>query len=620
MAGLAFALSMYLRLGDGLLNKPYEPWLINAGLFMGVAAIVYALTGVYRSVWRYVSVRDLAVILRAVTLAVVLFVPLAFLLTRLEGVPRSVPGILWFVAVGFMSGPRLLIRLLREGRLDSFWGRHAGERTNVLVIGASDEAELFIRSTLQDKQSPYHIVGVLDEKGNRVGRQIHNVNILGAMQDMRRVFKELKAKGQAPSRLVVSKSASRSEGFETLLADAQAAGLTLSRLPSITELHAPNAAAPDIKPIALEDLLGRPETVLNRDAITSFVSGRAVMVTGAGGSIGAELSRQIAALSPSRLVLFESSEFNLYSIEMELREAFPAMQLDAVIGDVRDALRVREVMHGFKPALVFHAAALKHVPISENNVRETLLTNVCGTRHVADAAAANGVEAMVLISTDKAVRPTNVMGASKRIAEQYCQALDRENSSKTRFLTVRFGNVLGSTGSVVPRFQEQILRGGPVTVTHPDITRYFMTVREAVELVLQASAHAVTNTRDKGRIMVLDMGKPVKIVELARQMIRLAGLKPDEDVKIVFTGLRAGEKLYEELFSDSEQLTPAGADGVLLAAAEALPLSGVTQGIDGMARLCQNNENEHILRSTIAALVPEFTGAGAEPQRKSAHG
>ncbi len=621
IAAAAFAVAMYLRLGDMLFDIPAKPWLIQLGIFVACASASYFMTGVYRGVWRYTSIRDLGTILRTVTLAIVTFLAISFVLTRLDGMPRSVPGILWFVLLAFMSGSRLLVRLLREGRLDRFWNANKQDRMNVLVVGASSEAELFIQSVISDTGSPYHIVGVLDDKGTRMGRQIHSVSILGKMQDLKHVVQDLKNKNNAPARLIISKAASRAKGFEQFLSDAQGLGLTLSRLPSITELHENASMQQNVRPIALEDLLGRAETVLDRQAITSFVQNKRVLVTGSGGTIGSELTRQIAALKPSELILVDSSEFNLYSIELELREKFAELSIVAQIADVRDAPRINQIFAQFKPQVVFHAAALKHVPMAETNVRETLLTNIIGTKNVADAAAGANSDVMVLISTDKAVRPANVMGASKRIAEQYCQALDHDNSGKTRFLTVRFGNVLGSTGSVVPRFQAQLEKGGPLTVTHPDITRYFMTVREAVELVLQASAHATTAGTERGKIMVLDMGNPVKIADLAKQMIRLAGLKPDEDIKIVYTGLRPGEKLYEELFCDSEQLTPSGADGVHLAAAAPQPFIQVNSLITSMGMKAKDTGvDEHSLREAIAELVPEFTGIQSQPDKKIARG
>jgi O-antigen biosynthesis protein WbqV len=612
-AALAFAFSMFLRLGGDLMERSFMPWFTNLGIFVATCAVVFSLSGVYRGVWRYVSVRDLAVILRSVTIAVIVFVPVGFLLTRLEGVPRSLPAILWFVLLAFLSGSRLLVRLIREGRLDSFWQGHRRDRVPVLIVGAGDEAELFIRATQSDLQSPYHVVGVLDEKDTRVGRQIHGVDVLGTASELQSVVKDLKQRDVAPARLVLSRAASRMSGITPFLAEAHTLGLSLSRLPSIAELHAQNNLKPNIQPIALEDLLGRAETVLDRQAMSALVAGKRVLITGAGGTIGSELVRQIAALSPSHLALVENSELNLYTIELEIKERHAGLPLAAVLADVRDHGRINSVFAEYRPHIVFHAAALKHVPMAEANIRETLLTNVMGTAQVADAAEKNGVEVMVLISTDKAVRPSSVMGATKRMAEQYCQALDRESKASTRFLTVRFGNVLGSTGSVVPRFREQIAKGGPVTVTHPDMSRYFMTVREAVELVLQASAHALHDTAGKGRIMVLDMGEPVKIVDLARQMIRLAGLRPEKDIAIIYTGLRPGEKLHEQLFDASEKLTPSGADGVLLAAAVPLPLTHVQRDMTDLYALLRDAATaDQTLRDKINHMVPEF-GDGTSP-------
>ncbi|HVY12101.1 MAG TPA: nucleoside-diphosphate sugar epimerase/dehydratase [Alphaproteobacteria bacterium] len=618
MAALAYTASLYLRLGSFNFSAR-GPWLEQMGIFVAICGLAYWMTGLYRGIWRYTSVRDLGNIVKAATLAVAAFMPICFLLTRLEGIPRSVPGILWFVLIGFLSGPRVFVRLLKEGRLDNFWLGAKAERINVLVVGAGDEAELYIRAVMHDRQSPYHIVGVLDDKESRVGREIHHVSVLAPMRELPRVFRELKAKGQTPRRLVISRAASRAEDFGSFLAEAQGLNLSLSRLPLMTDLHE-GAQRPELAPIDLSDLLGRPETALDRQAISSFVNGKNVLITGAGGTIGSEIARQIAALNPSRLTLVENSEFNLYSVELELREAFPALDLSAVIADVREAGRIMRLFEEHRPAVIFHAAALKHVPMAEANVREALLTNVIGTRNVADAAASIGAQAMVLISTDKAVNPTSVMGASKRMAEHYCQSLDHENTGPTRFLTVRFGNVLGSTGSVVPRFKEQLMKGGPLTVTHPEITRYFMTVMEAVELVLQACAHGV-NSSERGRIMVLDMGRPIKIADLARQMIRLAGLQPDSDVKIIYTGLRPGEKLHEELFGESEKLAPAGVDGVLLAAAAPLPLSHVQSLLRDLGAAVQDAAAlDDTLRLKIGYLVPEFTQANNDAAKKVANG
>jgi FlaA1/EpsC-like NDP-sugar epimerase len=329
-----------------------------------------------------------------------------------------------------------------------------------------------------------------------------------------------------------------------------------------------------------------------------------VLVTGAGGSIGSELARQVAALGPERLVLLDAGEYALWQIDLELGETHAAVPRVAVIADVRDVSRMREVMEAERPALVFHAAALKHVPIVEANPAEGMLTNACGTRVVADAARAVGVEAMVLISTDKAVNPSSVMGASKRLAEMYCQGLDAEGRGRgMRCVTVRFGNVLGSTGSVVPLFRRQLERGGPLTVTHPDMSRYFMTVPEAVGLVLQACVSR--DLAQGGAIFVLDMGAPVKIVDLARQMIRLAGLREDTDVGIRFTGLRPGEKLFEELFHGQEPPLPTGQPGLLMATPRVVDPAFVGRALDEIAEACARGQTSHAL-DVLGRLVPEF--------------
>jgi O-antigen biosynthesis protein WbqV len=354
--------------------------------------------------------------------------------------------------------------------------------------------------------------------------------------------------------------------------------------------------------------LGRPEAKLNKGDIRNLIQGRRVLVTGAGGSIGSELVRQIAALEPSHLTLVEFSEFNLYRITMEARETFPGLEIRSLIGDVRDLARVKQIFACERPHLVFHAAAIKHVPIAEENIREALMTNVMGTRHMADCCLQSGCLAMVLISTDKAVYPSSVMGATKRLAEMYCQALDL-SSTDTRFITVRFGNVLGSTGSVVPRFQEQLAKGGPITVTHPDVTRYFMTIHEAVELVLQASSLGIRPGDQRGKVLVLDMGEPIRIADLARQIIRLAGLRPDEDIKITYTGLRPGEKLHEELFADSEELMPSGADGVQLGKATTVELPHLRQQLGDFAIRLREGLNEELSLEKLQELVPEFRHA-----------
>ncbi|MGH7004939.1 MAG: UDP-N-acetylglucosamine 4,6-dehydratase family protein, partial [Alphaproteobacteria bacterium] len=381
-----------------------------------------------------------------------------------------------------------------------------------------------------------------------------------------------------------------------------------ARVPRATDFREGAGDAVELRPIALEDLLGRPQAVLDRPAMQALSAGKRVLVTGAGGSIGSELVRQISDHGPARLALLDSSEYHLYEIDQELGRRHPQLARAALLADVRDARRLNALMAAERPEIVFHAAALKHVPMVEAHPDEGVLTNAMGTRIVADACVKHGVGAMIGISTDKAVNPSSVMGASKRLAEQYCQALDLAEAKKehgTHFVTVRFGNVLGSTGSVVPLFQKQLAEGGPLTVTHPDVDRYFMTVREAVELVLMASAVGASDRRMSGKVFVLDMGQPVKIVELARQMIRLAGKRPERDIKIAFTGLRPGEKLREELLHAQEDLVPTGARGNLLASPRTSDLKLLARAFDDLERHARAGATAEAL-ALLKHLVPEY--------------
>ncbi len=608
IAAFAFWLALYLRVGGDFSILPLGSVFGASVLFVVTCVVVFLAYGLHQSIWIFTSLRDLMVILRASTLAVAVFLAITFLAQRLEGVPRTVPFMAWFIMVAGLGGSRMLFRMLRERRLSVLWERSGGGRVNVLLVGAGDEADIFMRAVTADPQSAYHVTGILGENGKRVGATIHGVKVIGTVDDLADVVAELREQMKAPSRLILTRSMSRfNKGLVSqLLEQSTALGLTLSRLPALTELR--DDVGPLTvrdQPLALEDLLGRPETKLNRSDICALIRGKRVLVTGAGGTIGGELSRQIAALEPQHLTLVDFSEFNLYRIDLEMREAFPHGDIRLMIGNVRDGARMKQIFAEETPDLVFHAAAIKHVPIAEENIREAIMTNVIGTRLVADCCLESGCAAMVLISTDKAVHPSSVMGATKRLAEMYCQALDL-SSNDTRFITVRFGNVLGSTGSVVPRFQEQLAKGGPLTVTHPDITRYFMTVREAVELVLQASALGAHPGDQRGKVLVLDMGEPVKIADLARQMIRLAGLRPEEDVKIVYTGLRKGEKLHEELFADAEELIPSAADGVKLGKATTVDLPYLRRELDDYAVHLHNGLDEIISLTKLSVLVPEF--------------
>ncbi len=485
------------------------------------------------------------------------------------------------------------------------------------------------------------MIGLLSRSEGQGGRRIHGQPILGSVDQAGAVLQRLRAENRLPHAVVVTDGDLSGPRLARLLAQADDEGVPVRRAPRPTALlSAPGTTGLELAPVAIEDLLNRPQVPLDRDGMARLVRGRRVLVTGAGGTIGSELARQVAGLEPSRLVLLDNGEYALWQIDVELAEAHPRLVRQACIADVRDESRIRAVFDDVRPELVFHAAALKHVPIVEANPGEGMLTNACGTRHVADAARAVGAAAMVFISTDKAVNPSSVMGASKRLAEMYVQGLDvaAQSGAKPasglagsgmRCITVRFGNVLGSTGSVVPLFRRQLEHGGPLTVTHPDMQRYFMTVREAVGLVLQASVVGIAGlalpAASQGGIFVLDMGEPVRIVDLARQMIRLAGLKIADEaapagqtapagqaapaapgtIRIEFSGLRPGEKLYEELFHGTEAPVPTGHPGLLMAGPRTADPAIVGRAIDEIGALCRSGQQEAAL-GQLGRLVPEF--------------
>ena len=611
MATLSFPLSLYLRVGEGAFSLAADYLVPGTVAFATVAAVVFRRCRLYRGVWRYASMNDMLAIVKAVSLTVLLFLPLLFLLTRMEDVPRSLPFINWLVLVLLLGGPRFAYRLFKDRGLNLVLESTNHVRVPILLIGAGDATELFIRQQHRDTNAPYRVVGVVDEKGTRIGREIHGVPVLGGIDEIESLVNgKMGQRGWTrPQRLVLTKEKVAGTQVRDLLVVAERMGLTLARLPKPGRLSGVEEQM-TVQPIAVEDVLGRSQAVLDRQPLSQLVMGRQILVTGAGGSIGAELVRQIAELEPTGISLLDNGEFALYQIDLELAERYPDLPRTAILGDIRDRLRISDVLARETPEIVFHAAALKHVPMVEANPMEGVLTNAVGTRNVADACLAADVKLMVQISTDKVVDPSSVMGATKRLAESYCQALDLagEKLGKTKFVTVRFGNVLGSTGSVIPLFQRQLAAGGPLTVTHPDVTRYFMTIREAVELVLLASALGLRDTNSSGKIFVLDMGEPVKILDLARQVIRLAGHKPDEDIGIEITGLRPGEKLAETLLHAAEELVSTDADGLMLAAPRVADLATLSSAFNELEKAARNRQRVRTL-ALIHTLVPEYAAS-----------
>ena len=611
LAGLAAPLARALAdpAGDWL----HPLWLPAAGAAsLLLAALPFRLPWQY---WRFAGIGDLLAVACTCALGATLFAVVTALTGTASANP-AFPAIHALTLLMLLGAPRVAYRRLRQrsgGRLPS---TYAADVPTVLLVGAAEDVDLFLRAMVGDRRQALRVEGLLASGSRQTGRRIHGYPILGSIEETASVLERLDGEGRLPDTLVVATPDLAGQSLTVLIEQADRYGMRIRRAPRPTALDPTalndNPRQLDLRPMAIEDLLNRPQVPLDREGMARLIQGRRVIVTGAGGTIGSELARQVAALGPERLILVDNGEYALWLIDLELAERHPHVPREALLADIRDEPRIRAVFEQWRPELVFHAAALKHVPMVEANPLEGLLTNVAGTRHVADAARSVGALAMVLISTDKAVNPTSVMGASKRLAEMYCQALDifaRTSNQGMRCITVRFGNVLGSTGSVVPLFQRQLERGGPLTVTHPDMQRYFMTVREAVGLVLQASVvgtgDATLPSGEEGGIFVLDMGKPVKIVDLARQMIRLAGLTPERDVEIRYTGLRPGEKLHEELFHGKEPPVPTAYPGLLMAAPRTADPAIVGRAIDEIASACRGGQARLAL-TLLGRLVTEF--------------
>lgn len=576
--------------------------------FTAICVICFHFFSVTRGSWRFVSIPELTALIKAVICAVLLYTMAAFLVSRADNVPRSVPVLTVLFLIGGLSSIRLGYRLLVDGWDIHLLGRrrayHRADR-NILICGLTEEAEGFIRTSQRLRSRQMAVVAVIED-GKKVGpRSVQGVPIYHSLEALPTLVSRYAKNGIKVTELVVAERQPNRRRLNELLELATSAGIKVSRLPDVTQTASITASSLwELKPIELGDLLGRPEVKRDVEDVARLIRGCVVLATGAGGSIGSELCRQIAAFQPRQLIITDNSELHIYLLDKELRETFPNLDIVTRIVNVREAERVSEVFAEYRPDVVFHAAALKHVPLVEENPLEGIKTNVLGTRNVADAALEFGTSAFVMISTDKAVNPTNIMGATKRAAEAYCQALDVV-SSNTTFRTVRFGNVLGSNGSVVPRFQEQINAGGPVTVTHPHIVRYFMTIPEAVRLVLHASAHTQWCKGERGKIMVLDMGKPVRIVDLAERMIQLAGLRPRIDIDIKFTGLRPGEKLFEELFDPSEIQDHQDDEAFVVASPRVIDRALLHQTLSGIEAAALREDAKRAV-DLLLHIVPEY--------------
>ena len=587
----AWLIAFWLRFNLEL-PEPYDeqallslPWVVPL-----YGAVFYG-AGLYRGIWRYASLPDVQRIVLAVG-AGALAVPAMLFMLQLP-VPRSVLVMSPVLLVMLMGGSRLAYRGWKERR---FALPSAREREPVVVLGSADTAASLVKDLSRSPQ--WQVIGVFDDNAGHRGRQLHGVTVIGAIAELPARQPALQAR-----RAIIAMPEADHRARRRALEAARAAGLQVLTVPSFDDLASGRVMVSQIRKVELDDLLGRDPVQLDATGLRGWLGDRVVMVTGAGGSIGAELCRQVARYQPRRIVLFEQGEFALYSIEQEFRQAFPALSIRCVIGDVKDAARVSEVLAAEQPSVIFHAAAYKHVPMMERNPTEAVEVNVLGTKNLADQAVKFEVESFVMVSTDKAINPTSIMGCSKRMAEIYVQALDRaqrNTGGKTHFITTRFGNVVGSSGSVVPIFQRQIRSGGPLTVTHKEVTRYFMSISESCRLVLEASVMG-----NGGEIFIFDMGKPVKIIDLARKMIKLSGLEPDIDVKIQITGLREGEKLFEELLHHSENTIKTHHPKIMKARVQEYDFRDIDLMI-GLVQDLINDRNELKLVALMKEIVPEF--------------
>lgn len=557
---LSFILALWLRLeGDS-----YEliKLLSFYNLFFAILTILFLYRfGLYQGIWRYASIQEISSIFKSLVASCLIILATLFLTIRLESIPRSFPVLLFIVSLLGISGPRIFYRLLKD-KIEQFSSKEKKIKIPVLIVGENNTSELFIRSTNRENKSPFKVIGIIGLKKNSIGRSIHGIPILSNINNLyslKQIFKSKKI--TKPQRIIITEHNLKKEIIESLFIFAKKSGLAIGEIPKITDFKINNIDKFNTKPIVIEDVLGREQKV-HDTSILKNLKNKKIIITGAGGSIGTELSIQISKENPERLILIEQNEFALYKISQKLRNS----KIEPAIADVRDFKKLDSLISKVKPDIIFHAAALKHITFVENDPMEALKTNFLGTVNISNLCEKYMVPNLIFISTDKAVNPSNIMGASKRLCEKYLQMIGEKN--KVNFQIVRFGNVLGSTGSVIPLFQRQIKFGIPITITHPKVTRYFMTIREAVELVLICS---LNNEKERGFINILEMGDPIKIKDLAQKMIRLSG-KKDEEVKIVYTNLRKGEKLNEELFYKQEKIERTNIDGILKTATQLYPV------------------------------------------------
>lgn len=614
----AVLLSFYLRFDDENLWDRLPLLLKVLPYFIVFSFFVCYLFQLTTTKWRFISVPDLLNILRAASVLTIALLVLdyIFLAPNMYGtffLGKMTIVLYWFLEVFFLAGSRLAYRYFRYTRTRNKARRMDAAPT--LLIGRAADAEVFLRGVESGAVQRLWPVGILSPSLSDRGQTIRGIPVLGSTDDLQNVIADFEHRNRPIERAVMTPSAFEADAQpEAVLMRARKLGLTVSRLPSLEE----SRDTPRLAPVAVEDLLLRPSVKIDYGRLEGLLTGKSIVVTGGGGSIGFEMCDRVSTFGAARLLVIENSEPALYAAIEKLSAKVSKTRIEGRIADIRDRERIFELVCAFKPDLVFHAAALKHVPILERDWGEGVKTNIFGSVNVADAAKAAGAEAMVMISTDKAIEPVSMLGLTKRFAELYCQALDSEVAATSgdkppmRLISVRFGNVLASNGSVVPKFKAQIEAGGPVTVTHPDMVRYFMTIREACDLVITAATHALSSQHADASVFVLSMGQPVRIVDLAERMIRLSGLQPGYDIEIVFTGVRPGERLHEILFAEHEPSSEIGIPGIVAARPHELPLPTLRQGLAALDAAIAAGRHDEVV-AILKSAVPEFRIEAAAP-------
>jgi len=578
-----------------------------------IKLLIFYFFDLYRGMWRYTSISDLFNIIKAASISSFLIVSIIVFWTRFVGYPRSVFIIDWCLTVLLVAGFRLGIRLYFEvvseqkpwdivsRTLFGSLRKERHDRKNLLIIGAGDCGEKIYREIRDNARLRYNVVGFLDDDKDKRGMKIHAIPVVGQIEDIKDITKKLRA----DEALIAIPSAS-SKQMRRIVNLCKESGIEFQTIPGMGELINGKVSVNAIREVAYRDLLGRDAIKLDEARIGAYIKGRNVLVTGAGGSIGSELCRQICRFRPKRIVLYERAETPLYELQLELRQKFGDVEIIVQLADVRDRSQLEKAFEVSKPHAVFHAAAYKHVPMLELQPWKAVKNNIQGARNLVDMSNAFGVERFVFVSTDKAVRPVNVMGATKRVTEMLAQGQNDCDVTNTRYMIVRFGNVVGSVGSVVPLFKRQIEKGGPITVTHPEMTRYFMTIQEACQLILQAGSMG-----EGGEIFLLEMGTPIKIVDMARDLIRLSGFEPDVDINIEYIGLRPGEKLYEELITEGEGVIPTSHEKIMVLKGKECNLEVLNGKIDDLVHLAREQDAEKI-KKKLQEIVPEYKPAQSE--------